>query len=111
MSRAQPAAGTFDGRTVGIRDTAEDVEGDAVARDGVFDRAGWFKGCRVKADGRFGDLIDVGFAVDFNAWEFPKVRVDDSRRSLANENARVSVDDEGEETPRSGGSAAWEVWE
>jgi hypothetical protein len=89
----------------------KDVESDAVAGDCVFDGAGWFERDGVKAEGGFGDFGGVGFAVDFDVWEFPQVRVDDAGGSLANEKARVLVDDKGEETPRSGGRAAGAVRE
>ena len=41
----------------------------------------------MEAEGSFGNFVEVGFAVNFNIWEFPEVCVDDAGRSLANEEA------------------------
>ena len=76
----------------------------------MFDGAGGFEGFGVKAEGGFGHFVNVGFAVDFEVWEFPQVRVDDLGGSLTDQEARISVDDEGEETPTSGRWAAGNVW-
>jgi hypothetical protein len=89
----------------------ENVKGDAVAGDRVFDGAELLEGCRKEAKGGIGDFVDIGFAVDFDVWKFPEMRVDKAGWSLANEKAGVSVDNECKETSGSGGSAAWEVWE
>ena len=77
----------------------------------MFDGASGFEGLRVKTEGGFGDFVNIGFAIDFNVGEFPEWCVHDAVRALANEEARVSVDDEGEETPGRGRSAAGDVWE
>ena len=109
--KAKPAYRTFGGRAITVCDAPENVKSDAVAGDGVFDCACRFKGHRKEAEGGFGDFVDVGFAVNFDVWEFPKVSVDDAGWSLANEVAGVSVDDEGEEASRSSGSTARDVRE
>jgi hypothetical protein len=89
----------------------ENVESDAIAGDGVFDGACSFDGFRTKTESALGNFVNVDFAVGLNIWEFPEMRVDDAGRSLANEVARVSLDDESEKTSRRGGSAAGNIWE
>jgi len=104
--RAKPVARTFGERPITVRDAVEDVEGDAVAGNGVFDRAELLEGHRKEAEGGFGDFVDGGVAIDFDIWKFPEVCIDDAGWSLTNKEARVSFNNECEETPRSGRCAA-----
>ena len=51
--------------------TAEDVEGNAITGDCVFDGTGQFDRFGAKAEGGLGDFVEVGFAIRFEVWKFP----------------------------------------
>lgn len=106
----EPAVIAFGERTIAVCDDAEDIEGDPVTGNGVFDGAGQLEGFGAKTERRFGDFVDVGFTIDFEVRKFPEVRIDDASGSLANQEAGVSFDHESKETSRGGGGAARDVW-
>ena len=65
-------------------------------------------------DGEKGFLRSVAVAnegFDFLVWEFPQMRIHNSSRSLADEEASAFVDDKSVESSRSGGGALGDLGE
>src|SRR2546429_3898905 len=83
------------GRPVG-EFNAIDVRRDPVARDPVPHSTEWFNGEWTRAEKIFRELPTLGSAPgQFDIWEFPEMGVDHAGRTPANEEASVSLDDEG----------------
>lgn len=105
----KPSAAPTRIRSVTGCEAVENVKSDAIAGDGVFDGAKLFEGMRRESERGLGDLVRVGFAIEFGVWEFPEVRINDASGSLLNEVTGIPFDDESVESPRGSGSAAEDV--
>src|SRR6266516_91705 len=83
------------GRPVG-EFNAIDLHRDPVARDPVPHSTEWFNGEWTRAEKIFRELPTLGSAPgQFDIWEFPEMGVDHAGRTPANEEASLSLDDEG----------------
>lgn len=105
----EPTKIIFSKGIIAVRDAAENVERDTIAGNGVFDGAQRFDRTREKSQDGLGYFGDVGFTVDLDIWEFPKVGIHRSSGPLSDEIVRISLDYKSAETSRGGRSAAGDV--
>lgn len=87
------------------------LECDAVAGDGVLDGANFFERDRFAIEHAGEDFCRIGLSVCFNVWKFPKVRIDDIARALADEESAAMFGDKGHEMSGRRGRAFGEIGE
>lgn len=88
------------------------IERDAVARDGMSDGAQWFNCAGRSAQNAAARRLQVRAIVGaFCVGEFPKVRIDDTRRTLVDEKPPAAFGDEGDESAGSCGDTISRGWQ